>query len=166
MKESGSSGSTRIFAAIIIAGIVVGASIFGSVYYYGLRASSTHSTQSNSCGQASSSLPTPPAAFLVQVNYSAIWSAVLLGYTGVGLGGNQTQQFSACYTGNGNGFISVPEWNTTTVKLLSGSAQVDDTLFLTVSKTDASGGNLSVSLDGNTASTISPFGSVHLEVTM
>ena len=168
MSESGSR-PTRIFAAIIIAAIVVGASILGSVYYSGLRASSTQTAQSNSCGQASSTLPPVPAnTFLVQVNYSAIWSAVLVGYTGVGFIGSlqgQTQQFSACYTGSGNGFILVHEWNTTTVQLLSGSTQVDDTLFLTVSKMDAGNGNLTVSLDGSTSSTVAPFGSIHHETT-
>ncbi len=167
-QPNANRSSTRIFIAIIIAGAVVTSSIFGSAYYSELRASSsTQSTQSNSCGQASSTVASADFPFfLVQVNYSATWSAVLVGYTGVGIGGNQIQQFSACYTGNGDGFISVHEWNTTSVKLLAGSAQVDDTLILTVSKMDMSNGNLTASLDGAPASTITPFGSVHLEVTM
>lgn len=86
--------------------------------------------------------------FNVYVRYTGLWDAIVSGYTY----GNATPTFVSCYTGSGDGVISIANWvqNATGGLMLNADIQ----------KMDAGTGNLTVTLGSMIRSTTVAYGSV------
>jgi hypothetical protein len=88
------------------------------------------------------------ALFNLQVYYQGRWNATLNGYTY----GATTPAFTMCYTGDGNGVITIAAW----VQNPTGG----QTLNATIQKDDGTSSNLTAVLGGIRRTTTAPYGSV------
>ncbi len=93
----------------------------------------------------------PLMTFRVNVIYDGSWNATAIGYTN----STANQAFTKCYAGNGTGWILISDWNPSGGSILN----------VTIHKMDANSNNLTVTLDGQTRSTIAPHGSVTISAT-
>jgi hypothetical protein len=143
-----------IAAAIILAGVLISASLFVAVG--GAKTSITTTTEmsvstttvTDTCSVASGFPPDVIFSFNVWVNYHGPWNATLNAYSGPAL------DFTQCYTGSGTGFVHLNNWNPNGSALLQVSAQ----------KMDGSSGNLTLTVNGGTNSTVAPYGFVSVSV--
>jgi hypothetical protein len=140
-----------IAAAIVIAGVLISASLYVAVgeaakmtTATATRTSVSTTTITDTCSTASSLSPSLIFPFEVVVSYSGPWNATLTAYSGPGA------VFSQCYVGSGTGFMILNDWNPNGTALLEVTAQ----------KLDGSSGNLTVTVNAETNSTIAPYGSV------
>ena len=141
-----------IAAAIVVAGLLISASLFiavGQVKTTTITKTSISTTTiASSCSTASSLSPSLHFAFDVSVNHSGPWNATLTAYSGPGT------VFTQCYTGDGMGFIELNDWNP------NGTASLE----VLAQKADVGSGNLSLTVNAETNSTIAPYGSVSVSV--
>jgi hypothetical protein len=100
------------------------------------------------CSSASS-LPVLPyttnQSYNWGVNYTGQWNATVLGITG-----NGSLVLDQCYSGFGVGYVTIPDWQT----------NVGTALQVTAYKMDASVRSLTLAINGMTANTSTPYGSV------
>ena len=136
---------TRIGAAIVIAGVVIGAGIFASSYFATATtrtpATGTATTTTTTCSPTSDLAAPRNFAFNVAVNFTGQWEATVKGYSGNGETANgsavaATLAFINCYSGNGVGLFYLSDWNQ------GGQA----TLQVVAQKTTPGSGNLSISM--------------------
>jgi hypothetical protein len=141
-----------IAAAIVIAGVLISASLFIAIGQ-STKTSTSTTTVTDDCLAAGGSLPAIHFPFLVSINYSGPWKATLSAFS------NSAPAFTQCYAGDTKGYIVLNDWNPNGSALLAVDAQ----------KLDAGSGNLSlwvesditgVNLTIGTNSTVAPHGSV------
>ena len=150
MNAQPSRSHLAIASAIVIAGVLISASLFLAVG--GAKAVTTTATQTSvststlteACTGAGYGPSTLFFRFTAVVNYSGPWNATLTAFSGLGA------VFTQCYFGNGAGLIELNDWNP------NGSA----TLQVIAHKMDGSSGNLTLMVNNETSSTSAPFGSV------
>jgi hypothetical protein len=153
-----SEGKTRshiaIASAIIIAGVLIAASLFVAVgearTTTTTEISVTTTTMTESCSAASSLLPSLHFAFDVAVDYSGPWNATLTVYSGT------AAVFAQCYVGSGPGYVVLNDWNPNGTALLKVSAH----------KMDGGSGNLTLSANASSNDTAAPFGSASVSVSL
>jgi len=144
---------SRLAAALVVAGLVIGVVVFGSSYFGPVKTTtrtvtvSQSSVNSGNCSAASDQ-SSPLNTFNVYVYYQSQWNATVKGYTY----GATTPAFTTCYEGNGDGVISINGW----VQNPTGG----QTLNATIQKEDGSNSNLTATLGGIRQTTTAPFGSV------
>lgn len=146
MSEKGSRSYLAIAAAIVVAGVLISASVFVAVGG-AARTTTTTTTVTNPCSTASSLSPSLLFAFQVGVNYSGPWNATLTAYSGLG------SVFTQCYVGNGTGSMWLSDWNPNGSSSLEVKAQ----------KMNSGSGNLTLWVESLTGvaenSTVAAFGS-------
>jgi hypothetical protein len=140
-----------IAAAIVIAGVLISASLFVAVAeapktttITTTEISVSTTTLPGACSSASNRGIDLIFAFQVAVSYSGTWNVTLTAFSGPGA------VFTQCYIGSGTDFISLNDWNPNGTALLQVSAQ----------KMDGSSGNMTLTVNSESNSTIAPYGSV------
>jgi len=150
-----------IAAAIVIAGVLISASLFVAIGRPTETLTSTDvqpstitatATVTDDCSQAGNALPGLHFPFFVSVSYSGPWNATLTAYS------NSAPAFTQCYAGDGQGYVVLNDWNPNGSSLLIVSAQKlsDDSRNLTLMvESDTTGVNLTIGKN----STVAPYGS-------
>jgi hypothetical protein len=178
MNTSPTRSYTHLAIAIIVAAVVISASVLSyssfeaTVTRTGTTITDTSTLTSTSTetitltymttSTVTMPIPTPESvscsiagnesnplnSFNVEVAYTGSWSAIVSGYTY----GATTPAFVSCYTGSGDGVVSIASWvqNQTAGLMLN----VD------IQKTDAGRGNLTATLGDMVKSTTVVYGSV------
>ena len=152
MSSQPSRSYLAIAAAIVIAGVLISASLFVAVGQAARTTTSVVSTTiTDTCSPALGS-PQAIFTFIAQVNYSGPWNATLTAYSNGGM------VFTQCYFGSGVGDAFLSDWNP------NGTAS----LLVRAQKADGGSGNLTLELqdltDEATNSTVAPFGSASLSM--
>jgi hypothetical protein len=146
-----------IAAAIVIAGVLISASLFVAIGQPTKTSTSTSmststTTVTNNCLAAANMSPPLRFPLFVSVSYSGPWNATLTAYS------NSAPAFTQCYAGDGVGYVYLNDWNP------NGSAL----LVVTAQKLDGSSGNLTLTVEADTtgvnltigmSSTVAPYGS-------
>lgn len=140
-----------VTSAIVIAGVLISASLFlavgGAVKTTTTTATETSISTTTIAGTCSVASSLPPGLYFpfdIVVNYSGPWNATLTAYSGLGA------VFTRCYVGSGAGYMVLNDWNPNGTAMLDVNAQ----------KMDGSSGNLTLTVNGETNSTVAPHGSV------
>jgi hypothetical protein len=153
---SGQSSRSHLIiaSAIVIAGILISASLFVAVGDMPRTSTTTETmtitettTEPVYCSAAGNQT-NDQAIFNLQVYYQGRWNASVSGYTY----GATTPAFTMCYTGDGNGVIAIAAW----VQNPTGG----QTINATIQKGDGTSSNLTAVLGGIRRTTTTPYGSV------
>lgn len=155
--------------AIVIAGILIAASLFFAVGQEVRTVTVTGNAATNSAGPTNTvtsnntitttktvTMTCSPAAaqedpeytFRTQVIYNGPWNATATGYTNT----TADQAFTRCFTGSGPGWILIVGWN----------PEGGNILNMTIQKLDSGNGNLTAVLFGQVRTTTAPYGSVKI----
>jgi hypothetical protein len=157
LSSQSSRGYLVIASALVIAGLLISASLFLAVG--GAKTVTTTTTETSvstsTLTEACSAAGSAPGTnlifrFEVVVNYSGPWNATLTAFSGPGA------VFMQCYFGNGTGLIGLNDWNP------NGSA----TLQVIAHKMDGSSSNLTLTVNSETSSTVAPFGLASVSVSL
>ncbi|MGD0395474.1 MAG: hypothetical protein ABSB26_01005 [Nitrososphaerales archaeon] len=142
------------FALIVTLVVGIGIGYLGSISPTNTQTATKTETTTASSGlrcSTPSPLPVLPVGYQGYswaVHYSGQWNATSVGITGSG-----SVALNQCYSYRGDGYVYVPAWTT------NGGT----TLVVTAHKMDASGGTMTLAMNGHVKNTSSPYGMVAVE---